>query len=192
MGLFSRTRAAVTAFVKDGGSAGVASANQGGGGWLPTLGSTPSATGLQISQGTAMAVSAVYACVTIRSQDVARCRPRLFYEKPKSGTREQIFEHDVVELFKKPNSQQTWFEFCEQTMSGYLLRGNGYAAKKGITKRGRVEELIPVNPDAVLVLESCGTVRFSTTSTGSGCGRSRCCGNSRRRSRRRIFSISRA
>src|SRR5579863_3615419 len=77
-------------------------------GYLPTLGSTPSATGLLISQGTAMSVSAVYACVTIRSQDVARCTPRLFYEKPKSGTRERIFEHDVVELFKKPNSQQTW------------------------------------------------------------------------------------
>ena len=153
MGLYSRMRAAGAAFVKDAGAAASVGANQGGGGWLPTLGSTPSATGLLISQGTAMAVSAVYACVTIRSQDVARCRPRLFKEK-KSGKREQIFEHDVVELFKKPNAQQTWFEFCEQTMSGYLLRGNGYAAKKGITKRGHVDELIPINPDAVLVLES--------------------------------------
>ncbi len=33
-------------------------------GYLPTLGSTPSTTGLNISQGTAMAVSTVYACVT--------------------------------------------------------------------------------------------------------------------------------
>jgi HK97 family phage portal protein len=154
MGLISRIRAAGAALVaKDAGAASGVSASQGGGGWLPTLGSTPSATGLLISQGTAMAVSAVYACVTIRSQDVARCTPRLFKEK-KSGSRERIFEHDVVELFKKPNEQQTWFEFIEQTMSGYLLRGNGYAAKKGITKRGQVEELIPVNPDAVLVMES--------------------------------------
>jgi HK97 family phage portal protein len=153
MGLFSRIRAAGAALVKDAGAAASVGANQGGGGWLPTLGSTPSATGLLISQGTAMAVSAVYACVTIRAQDVARCTPRLFKEK-KSGTRERIFQHDVVELFKKPNAQQTWFEFAEQTVSGYLLRGNGYAAKKGITKRGRVEELIPINPDAVLVLES--------------------------------------
>jgi HK97 family phage portal protein len=153
MGLISRVRAATAAFAKDAGGAGAAvGANQGGGGWLPTLGSTPSATGLQISQGTAMSVSALYACVTIRSQDAARCTPRLFKEK-KSGTREQIKEHDVVELFKRPNSQQTWFEFCEQTMSGYLLRGNGYAAKKGVTKRGQVEELIPINPDAVLVME---------------------------------------
>lgn len=151
MGLFDR----LSLVAKDAGGAGAAvGANQGGGGWLPTLGSTPSATGLQISQGTAMSVSACYACVTIRSQDVARCTPRLFYKKPKSGTRQQIFDHDVVELFKKPNSQQTWFEFVEQTMSGYLLRGNGYAAKKGVTKRGHVDELIPINPDAVLVMES--------------------------------------
>jgi HK97 family phage portal protein len=155
MGFISRLAAAGSAFVKDsGGAAAAVGANQGGGGWLPTLGSTPSATGLLISQGTAMAVSAVYACVTIRSQDVARCTPRLFYEKPKSGTREQVFEHDLVELFKKPNRQQTWFEFCEQTMSGYLLRGNGYAPIKRTRQRRIVSELVPVNPDAVLVLES--------------------------------------
>lgn len=161
MSFMSRLRAAGAAFAadaasikKDAGAAASVGAFQGGGGWLPTLGSTPSASGLQISQGTAMAVSTVYACVTIRAQDVARCTPRLFYEKPKSGKREQIFDHDLVELFKKPNSQQSWFDFIEQTMGAYLLRGNGYAAKKGVSKRGHVDELIPINPDAVLVLES--------------------------------------
>lgn len=151
MGFVSRIRAAATAFVKDGfgGQGAAATPSQG---FLPTLGATPSATGLLISQGTAMAVSAVYACVTIRAQDVARCTPRLFHKK-KSGTEEQVTQHDLVELFKKPNRQQDWFEFSEQTTAGYLLRGNGYAAKKGITKRGHVEELIPINPDAVLVME---------------------------------------
>ena len=98
-------------------------------------------------------MSAVYACITIRAQDVARCTPRLFKIK-KSGAREEIKQHDVAELFKRPNKQQTWFEFCEQTTAGYLMRGNGYAALKGHTKRGQVDELIPINPDAVLVLES--------------------------------------
>lgn len=152
MGLRSRLRAAATAFRKDT-AAGVPSANQGGGGFLPTLGSTPSATGLLISQGTAMAVAAVFACTTIRSQDVGRCPPRLFHEKQKSGTRERVYEHDLVELFKKPNSAQDWFEFIEQQMVGYLLKGNAYAAIKR-SKRAEINELIPVNPDAVLVLES--------------------------------------
>lgn len=123
-------------------------------GYLPTLGSTPSAASVLISQGTSAAVSAVYACVSIRSQDVSRCTPRLFHVDPKSGTREQVFEHDLVELFKRPNRQQSWYEWMEQETAAYLMRGNAYAALKGHTKRGAVDELIPINPDAVLVLES--------------------------------------
>jgi HK97 family phage portal protein len=124
------------------------------GGFIPSLGSMVSAAGVLINQGTAMAVSAVYACVSRRSKDVSRCTPRLFSVKPKSGTKEQVFEHDLVELFKRPNAQQSWIEWCEQTMSGYLLRGGGFAALKGITQRGQVTDLIPINPDAVVVLES--------------------------------------
>ena len=149
MGFFQSLGSAVGSVIRPKSYAGVPSP-----GYLPTLGATPSAASVLISQGTAISVSAVYACVTIRAQDVARCTPRLFYTKPKSGTREQIFEHDVVELFKRPNRQQTWFEFAEQTVTGYLMRGNGYAALKGHTKRGQVDELIPINPDAVLTLEA--------------------------------------
>jgi HK97 family phage portal protein len=151
MGVISRLRAAGSALIQK--DAGAGAANVGGGGWLPTLGGSPSATGLIISQATAMAVSAIYACVTIRAQDVARCTPRVFHTKPKSGTREQIFEHDLVELFRNPNEQQTWFEFAEQTVAGYLLRGGGYALARRRNKRAEVSDLIPINPDAVQVLE---------------------------------------
>ena len=43
------------------------------GGLISVLGGVPSASGLMVSQATAMTVSAVYAAVTIRSKDVARC-----------------------------------------------------------------------------------------------------------------------
>jgi HK97 family phage portal protein len=121
-------------------------------GYLPTLGSTPSATGLLISQGTAMSVSAVYACVTIRSQDMARCTPKLYRPKP-DGSREVVTDHPLVKLMKKPNRAQTWFEWMEQMNAAYLLRGNAYAAIKR-NSRGQITELIPINPDAVLVMES--------------------------------------
>lgn len=121
-------------------------------GYLPTLGSTPSATGLLISQGTAMSVSAVYACVTIRSQDIARCTPRLYRPKP-DGSREVVTDHPLVKLLKKPNRAQNAFEFFEQMNAAYLLRGNAYAAIKR-NGRGQVTELIPINPDAVMVMES--------------------------------------
>jgi HK97 family phage portal protein len=121
-------------------------------GYLPTLGSTPSATGLLISQGTAMCVGAVYACVTIRSQDMARCTPRI-YRPNKDGSREIVTDHPMTKLIKRPNRQQTWFEFMEQMNAAYLLRGNAYAAKIR-NSRGQITELIPINPDAVLVMES--------------------------------------
>src|SRR5580698_2028731 len=117
MGLISRITSAATAFVKDSGAAAIPSQ-----GFLPTLGATPSATGLLISQGTAMSVSAVYACVTIRSQDVARCTPRL-YEPQDDGSRKVVADHPVAKLLKKPNRVQTWFEFMEQMNAAYLLRG---------------------------------------------------------------------
>ena len=134
---------------KSQGSAGIPSQ-----GFLPTLGATPSATQLMISQGTSMAVSAVYACVTIRSQDVARCTPRLFEIPDRPGQeRTLVTKHPVAQLFRQPNERQNWFEFAEQMNAAYLLRGNAYAAIKR-DGRGQPTELIPLNPDSVMVLES--------------------------------------
>jgi HK97 family phage portal protein len=151
MGLVSRFRAAFgrAAVEKTMGNAGIPSQ-----GFLPTLGATPSATSLMVSQGTSMAVSAVYACVTIRSQDVARCTPRLF-EKPatEGQKRKLVTNHPVAKLFQAPNERRNWFEFAEQMNAAYLLRGNAYAAIKR-DDRGRPTELIPLNPDSVMVLES--------------------------------------
>src|ERR1700722_17223505 len=84
-------------------------------GMIPPLGSVPSASGLMISQATAMAVSAVYACVSVRAKDVARCTPRLFVPN-KLGGREEVKDHVVAKLFARPNRQQTWFEFWQQIM----------------------------------------------------------------------------
>jgi phage portal protein BeeE len=132
-------------------------------GMIPPLGSVPSATGLMISQATAMAVSAVYACVAIRAKDVARCTPRLFVPN-KAGGRDLVTDHVIAKLFARPNRQQTWFEFWQQMMIGYLLRGNAYAAILR-DRRGNPVELIPINPDAVIPHHlyadhgTCGLVR---------------------------------
>ncbi|MDE1901311.1 MAG: phage portal protein [Alphaproteobacteria bacterium] len=132
---------------------------------IPPLGSVPSATGLMISQATAMAVSAVYACVAIRAKDVARCTPRLFVPN-KNGGRDLVKDHIVAKLFAKPNRQQTWFEFWQQMMIGYLLRGNAYAAILR-DRRGNPVELIPINPDAVMVLEaSDGSIFYNVNRIG--------------------------
>lgn len=134
-------------------------------GMIPPLGSVPSASGLMISQATAMAVSAVYACVAIRAKDVARCTPRLFVPN-KDGGRDLIKDHIVAKLFARPNRQQTWFEFWQQMMIGYLLRGNAYAAILR-DRRGNPVELIPINPDAVMVLEAAdGSIFYNVNRLG--------------------------
>ncbi|WP_316184709.1 phage portal protein [Bradyrhizobium sp. SZCCHNRI1003] len=134
-------------------------------GLLPILGSTPSATGLQINQASAMSVSTVYACVTIRAKDVARCRPSLRKagaprdSKPFTG-------HPLAKLLRRPNRIQTWFEFVLQMQAALLLRNNAYAVILR-DANGRPTQLIPVNPDAVMVLEAVdGSIFYQVNRVG--------------------------
>ena len=147
MSIFSSIARGLTPGVRRSGSLGVPSY-----GMIPPLGSIPSATGLLISQATAMTVSTVYACVTLVASDLARCTPRLKRKLP-DDSEEEVLDHPLVPLLKKPNRQQSWFEFAEQMQAGKLLRGNAYAAIRR-DSRGNPIELIPINPDAVMVLEA--------------------------------------
>jgi len=123
-------------------------------GMIPPLGSVQSASGMLISQATAMSVSAVYRAVYVRANDVARCKPSVFSEAA-DGTRTKIDakDHAVARLLARPNRVQTWFEFCRDLWVAYLLRGNAYAAILR-DRRGDPTELIWINPDAVMVLEA--------------------------------------
>lgn len=115
-----------------------------------------------------MTVSACHACVTIISEDVSRCTPRLFKINA-DGTRGDLVkpkDHPIAALFRKPNRTQTWFEFAEQMEAAMLLKGNAYAAilRDG---RGRPKELIPINPDAVMVLEAAdGQIFYNVNRVG--------------------------
>jgi HK97 family phage portal protein len=134
-------------------------------GLFAPLASVQSASGMQISQATAMSVSTVYACVRRRSQDVARCAPSL-YRVDDTGTRQNIDNHPLHDLFNKPNRVQTWMEFAEQMQVAFLLRQNAYAVKLR-DGNGVVRELIPINPDAVQVLEAVdGSIFYLTNRIG--------------------------
>lgn len=121
-------------------------------GMIPPLGSIASASGAQISQATAMTVSAVHGCVNRLSTDLARCTPGII-SRSKEGAKIKHTDHPLAQLFKRPNRAQTWFEFKRQLQVGAVLRGNGYAAIRR-DRRGNPIELIPINPDAVMVLEA--------------------------------------
>lgn len=119
---------------------------------LPILGSVPSATGLSVNQSSAMGVSTVFACASARSKDFARCVPRLM-KAGSSRSETPVTDHPVAKLLAAPNRLQTWHEFAVQMQTAFLLRGNGYAVILRDAK-GDPVELIPQNPDAVLILEA--------------------------------------
>jgi HK97 family phage portal protein len=155
MGLFGRLAASSTRA-----SAGVPSY-----GMIPPLGSVQSASGVLVSQATAMSVSSVYAAVTILASDVARCTPNL-YQRTENGARAIVTDHPISKLLVRPNRMQTWFEFMRDLMIALLLRGNGYAAILR-NSRGDPTELILINPDAVMVLEaSDGSIFYNVNRIG--------------------------
>jgi HK97 family phage portal protein len=135
-------------------------------GFLPSLGSSvPSATGMAISQGSVFSVSTAWACVTIRSKDVARCRPRLM-RLGSARSETPVTNHPVAKIFVRPNWVQTWSEFCRQMHAAYLIKNNAYAAVLRNDK-GDPVALIPLNPDGVTVLEaSDGSLFYQVTRIG--------------------------
>lgn len=143
----------------------IRSFDDGGNAYLPSLGSVSSATGLRLNQISAVGVSTVYACTSIRSKDVARCLPRLMKE---GGARadKPVTDHPVAKLFLRPNRIQTWTEFARQMQAAYMLRGNAFAVILR-DRRGNPTSLIPINPDAVTLYEAPdGSIFYSVARYG--------------------------
>lgn len=159
MSFFSRMGAAWSGFAGETKSGSIED-------WFREFGSgLESATGLAISQSTSINVSTVYACVSIRSKDIARCAPRLLR---KEGARSQtpVDDHSVAKLFIRPNPLQTWYEFCVQMHMAFLLRGNAYAAIIR-DRRGNPISLWPMNPDGVHLYEAAdGQLFYSAMRVG--------------------------
>ncbi len=99
-----------------------------------------------------MQVSAVFACVSILSYDLAKLGASIFRGE-RWGKRQKAADHYLYSLLKRPAPWLTWFEFCGMLQSSVLLRGNGYAVilRDG---RGRPTMLVPINPDRVALWEA--------------------------------------
>lgn len=132
------------------------------GAWFPFIGSVKSASGVAINQATALRQSAVFACVNVIGEDVARAEPKLYRPLPDRtladgarayGGREQVTNHWLARLFKRPNRVQDWYQFAGFMERSVQLKSNAYAVV--LTDRfGTPSELIPMNPDKAVVLES--------------------------------------
>lgn len=129
--------------------------------WFSSWWSTPSATGLQINQQTALQNAAVMACVRILAEDVSKMTPGLFKRidngKHKLGERVPlgIKDHPLAAVLHRPNDWQTWPEFCRQMVVAFALRGNAFAVILR-NRRGDPVMLVPINPDRVQLWQSPG------------------------------------
>lgn len=102
--------------------------------------------GVTVSPETALETSAVLCCVRVLSESLASMPFGVYRRLPDGG--KEIAEdqplHEV--LCYQPNSWMTSFEFRELMQSWLLLWGNAYALIKGSSRRGAVDELIPLHP----------------------------------------------
>ncbi len=152
-----------------------ATLDSGAAGWLPFLGSVRSATGIAINQATAMRCAAVFGCITIPAEDVARASPRLYRRLPDRqtedgrvllGGREEVTDHPLARLFLRPNRVQDWYQFAGMMERSIGLKSNAYALVLR-DRSGVPTELLPFNPDKVIVLEAAdGSIFYQFAPTG--------------------------
>lgn len=97
---------------------------------------------VEVTEETALQVSAVWACVRLLSQTVASL-PLVVYRKTDKG-RELAPDHWFMRLMERPNQYQTKYEFWEHQVANLALHGNLYARKTELG--GAIRSLLPMNP----------------------------------------------
>src|ERR1019366_7590111 len=119
-------------------------------GMMFALGGFPSNTGIPVTPYSALQASAVYACIKVLSEDVAKL-PLRVRRKLTGGGWQDATDHPVNHLLHAPNDWQTPFEFWAYLVVCHQLRGNGYAA---VIRDGAGDpiKLIPLLPDRVMVM----------------------------------------
>lgn len=109
-----------------------------------------STAGKNVTERSAMQMTAVYACVRILSEAIAGLPLHLYHSKADGG-KEKAIEHPLYFLLHdEPNAEMTSFVFRETLMTHLLLWGNAYAQviRNG---KGEVIALYPLMPNRMQV-----------------------------------------
>jgi HK97 family phage portal protein len=116
--------------------------------WFEPIGMR-SSSGLRITSGSAMRLSAVYSCVRVLAESFAILPFRLYTLNP-DGSRKPIADHWLLRLMARPNQYQNGFEWREMMMGHLALRGNAFNLIN-VGAGFQIEQLVPVHPDRVTV-----------------------------------------
>jgi HK97 family phage portal protein len=107
-------------------------------------------SGVAVTQDSAMKVGAVFACVRLISGAIGNM-PLSVIERVDEKTRREVRDHHLWPLLREtPNRWQTAAQFKRMMTALKLTRGNAYALKV-FDGRGRVIELLPLDPDRMQV-----------------------------------------
>lgn len=114
-------------------------------------GGSKTTSGENVSPDSAMRLSAVWACVRVRSEDVGKL-PCILYRRNSDGSKQRATDHPLYSLIRdRPNPMMTAMEWRQMMQAHKDLRGNAYALKE-YDARGNVVALWPVPPQYVTVL----------------------------------------
>lgn len=110
------------------------------------FGSAQTRAGVIISNDSALAIAAVYACITVISEDVAKL-PLKVYRK-RGNVREERPNHPVALLLRRPHPLIRPFEWRQAITAHVLGWGNGYTL---VHRNGKGEaiQLDPLGPARV-------------------------------------------
>lgn len=127
----------------------------------------PVAAGVQVSDTTALSVSAFYCAVATISQDVASLPLFLFKSLPGGGSARYTDHPLNYLLHDRPNPEMTAFQFRAAVMVNALTTGNGYAeiVRDAI---GRPAQLWHVEPERVTPIREGGVLRYRVRGSGAG------------------------
>lgn len=109
-----------------------------------------SSSGKNVTERSAMQMTAVYSCVRILAEAVAGL-PLHFYRYKDGGSKEKATDHTLYKLLHdEPNSEMSSFVFRETLMTHLLLWGNAYAQiiRNG---KGEIIALYPLMPNKMQV-----------------------------------------
>ena len=109
-------------------------------------------SGVQVSDTAAMRVGAVYACVRVIAEDLAKLPVRLWRRRP-GGGRDEAADHPLHRILRRPNRHMTRVSLMMALGAAWGFRGNAIAVILR-DERGRPSGLWPVHPGSVMLYEA--------------------------------------
>jgi len=135
-------------------------------GWTSSIGGQQTRAGTNVNTESALALTALRACVTLLAESVAQL-PCELYRRDDKGGRDRATDHPLYDVIhSQPNKKDTSFEYYELTQGLLGLEGN-HISLIDRDGSGYITELIPMNPKKIQVVKGQdGLPYYKLTDTG--------------------------